>query len=688
MSAGSLRVVNVPAADEPSRSQLAKHTRHISAGPLDPRFNFRIEFAPELPISARAPEIVDAIAGNQVIVLAGETGSGKSTQIPKMCLAAGRGTRGRIACTQPRRVAALSLSRRIAEEMGVSWGREVGCKVRFSDNTTPATVVKFLTDGMLLAEAQGDPLLSEYDTIVIDEAHERSLNIDFLLGHLRVLRTRRPELKIIVTSATIDTGEFSRAFGDAPVIRVEGRMFPVEVVYFPLDRLGNDAAEGDEGGSRAEAMHYVDGAIESAERIARDSGSGDVLVFMPSERDIRETCEALAGRLRDWDVIPLFGRLTNDEQRRIFAAGQRRRVVVATNIAETSLTIPGIRYVVDTGLARISRYSPKARTRRLPIEPVSRSSADQRKGRCGRVADGVCVRLYSEEDFLARPEFTQPEIQRANLADVILRLKANGMGDVETFPFIGPPAPKAVRAGYLLLEELGALEPGAAHELTPIGRELARLPVDPTAGRMILQARREKAVREVLVIASGLSIQDPRERPEEKRVQADAAHRKFAHPDSDFLTLLNIWDAYHTQVESMGQSRLRAFCRSHHLSYIRMREWRDVHAQISEVLGRDTEARPPSVFDGLRPNADRSMDFGTPPTGRSTGACLPASSATSPTGTRRTAGTARRTTAGSCCSRGRCSTGRVPRVPKMRPAPGRRPRRSATWRPGGSWPPR
>jgi len=593
-------------------SHLANHTRHTSGDPKDPRFNFRIEFAPELPISARAPEIVDAIAGNQVLVLAGETGSGKSTQIPKMCLAAGRGTLGRIACTQPRRVAALSLSRRIAEEMGVAWGREVGCKVRFSDNTSPATVVKFLTDGMLLAEAQGDPLLREYDTIVIDEAHERSLNIDFLLGHLRVLRTRRPELKIIVTSATIDTGEFSRAFGDAPVIRVEGRMYPVEVVYFPLDGFGSDAVEGDEGGSRAEAMHYVDGAIESAERIARDSGAGDVLVFMPSERDIRETCEALTGRLGDWDVIPLFGRLTNDEQRRIFAAGQRRRVVVATNIAETSLTIPGIRYVVDTGLARISRYSPKARTRRLPIEPVSRSSADQRKGRCGRVADGVCVRLYSEEDFLARPEFTQPEIQRANLADVILRLKANGMGDVETVPFIGPPAPKAVRAGYLLLEELGALEPGAAHELTPIGRELARLPVDPTAGRMILQARREKAVREVLVIASGLSIQDPRERPEEKRVQADAAHRRFAHPDSDFLTLLNIWDAYHTQVESLGQARLRAFCRSHHLSYIRMREWRDVHAQISEVLGKDGDSGTPSVHDGLRPGADRSMAFGTP----------------------------------------------------------------------------
>jgi ATP-dependent helicase HrpA len=529
-----------------------------------------------------------------------------------MCLAAGRGVRGRIACTQPRRVAALSLSRRIAEEMGVAWGREVGCKVRFSDNTTPGTVIKFLTDGMLLAEAQGDPMLLEYDTIVIDEAHERSLNIDFLLGHLRLLRERRPELKIIVTSATIDTAEFSRAFGDAPVIRVEGRMFPVEVVYFPLDGLGSDAVEGDEGNSRSESMHYIDGAIESAERIARDSGAGDVLVFMPSERDIRETCEALTGRLGDWDVVPLFGRLTNEEQRRIFSSGQRRRVVVATNIAETSLTIPGIRFVVDTGLARISRYSPKARTRRLPIEAVSRSSADQRKGRCGRVADGVCVRLYSEADYLARPEFTQPEIQRANLADVILRLKANGMGEVETFPFIGPPAPKAVRAGYLLLEELGAIEPGQGGGLTETGRELARLPLDPTAGRMILQARREKAVREVLVIASGLSIQDPRERPEEKRAQADAAHRKFAHPDSDFLTLLNIWDAVHTQVESLGQSRLRAFCRSHHLSYTRMREWRDVHAQIAEVMGGLGDGRVPSVFDGLRPNAERSFAFGSP----------------------------------------------------------------------------
>jgi ATP-dependent helicase HrpA len=577
-----------------------------------PRPSLRIDFPPELPISSRAPEIVDAIMRHQVLILAGETGSGKSTQIPKMCLAAGRAARGRIACTQPRRVAALSLSRRLAEEMGVEWGREVGCKVRFDDHTSRDTLVKFLTDGMLLAEAQGDPWLRDYDTIVIDEAHERSLNIDFLLGHLRQLCPRRPDLRVVITSATIDTAAFSKAFGDAPVVLVEGRMFPVEVIYSPLDSLGSDAAEDDEAGTRAEALHYVDGAAASTERIARQSEAGDILVFMPSERDIRETCDLLGARLRDWDVIPLFGRLTNEEQRRIFAGGQRRRVVVATNIAETSLTIPGIRFVVDTGLARISRYAPKGRTRRLPIEEISRSSADQRKGRCGRVADGVCIRLYSEEGYLARPQFTQPEIQRANLADVILRLKAHGMGDVETFPFIEPPAPKAVRAGYLLLEELGALEPGAGHGLTPVGEDLARLPVDPTAGRMILQAMQEKAVREVLVIASGLCIQDPRERPLEKRLEADAAHRKFAHPDSDFLTLLNIWDAFHANLESMSQARLRAFCRGHHLSYIRMREWRDVHAQIAQVMEGARAPAASSVFDGLRPGADRSMAFGTP----------------------------------------------------------------------------
>jgi len=566
---------------------------------------FHIDYPPGLPISVRAGEIVAAIAANQVVILAGETGSGKTTQVPKMCLAAGRGRQGRIACTQPRRVAALSLSRRVAEEMGVEWGGPVGCKVRFADQTTRATVIKFLTDGMLLAEVQGDPMLREYDTIVVDEAHERSLNIDFLIGHLRQLRLRRPELRIVITSATIDTEAFSAAFDGAPVIVVEGRTFPVEVVYAPLDGLGSDAAEGDEPEARAEALHYIDGAVAQVERIAARGAAGDVLVFMPSERDIRETCELLGGRLKACEVIPLFGRLSNADQQRIFSRGQRRRVVVATNIAETSLTIPGIRHVVDTGLARVSRYSPQSRTRRLPIEAVARSSADQRKGRCGRLADGVCVRLYSEEDYLARPRFAQPEIQRANLADVILRLKAGGLGDVESFPFLSPPAPKAIRAGYALLEELGALgetapgSEGGGRPLTAIGSEIARLPVDPTVGRMILQARVEKAVREVLVVASGLSIQDPRERPLDQRAQADAAHRRFVHPDSDFLTLLNIWEAFHAEVESMSQGRLRKFCRSHFLSYLRMREWRDVHAQLLDVLRERDDFKPTSVFDGL-----------------------------------------------------------------------------------------
>ena len=596
--------------------------------PTPPRqpFRFRLEFPPELPISSRAEEIVAAIQAHPVVILAGETGAGKSTQIPKMCLAAGRGTAGRIACTQPRRVAALSISRRVADELGVTWGREVGCKIRFSDQTTPATVIKFLTDGMLLAEVQGDPMLREYDTLIIDEAHERSLNIDFLLGHLRTLRHRRPELKIIITSATIDTEAFSKAFDDAPVLKVEGRTFPVEVIYAPLDSLGSDAAEGDERTAKAEALHYIDGTVEAVERIVRDSAAGDILVFMPSERDIREASDLLEGRLRSvgrpHELVPLFGRLSNAEQQRVFAPTQRRKIVIATNIAETSLTIPGIRFVVDTGLARLSRYAPQARTRRLPIEPIAQSSADQRKGRCGRVADGVCIRLFSEADFLERPRFTQPEIQRANLADVILRMKAFGLGDIERFPFLNMPAVKSIRAGYALLEELGAIEsegranrpgepgPGkpAAHPedspylraLTPVGRELARLPVDPTVGRMILQARTEKALREVLVIAAGLSIQDPRERPLDKQTQADAAHRRFAHPDSDFLTLLNVWESYHDQFETLPQSKLRRFCRDHFLSYTRMREWRDIYAQLLDVLKERDGFRMTSAFTGCR----------------------------------------------------------------------------------------
>lgn len=593
------------------------HNPGVSAA--RPSFPFRLEFPPELPISSRADEIIAAIQANQVVILAGETGSGKTTQIPKFCLAAGCGTQGRIACTQPRRVAALSVSRRVAEELNVTWGREVGCKIRFSDQTTPATLIKFLTDGMLLAEVQGDPLLRGYDTLIIDEAHERSLNIDFLLGHLRTLRYKRPELKIIITSATIDTAAFSTAFDGAPIIEVSGRTHPVEVIYAPLDSLGSDAADGDEPVGRAEALHYVDGAAEAVERIARESDPGDVLVFMPSERDIRETADLLAGRVRGVEIVPLFGRLSNAEQQRVFATSQRRKVIIATNIAETSLTIPGIRFVVDTGLARVSRYSPQARTRRLPIEPVAQSSADQRKGRAGRVSAGVCIRLYSEKDFNERPRFAQPEIQRANLADVILRMKAFGLGDIERFPFINMPAAKSIRAGYALLEELGAIdaaESGGVAELTPLGRELARLPVDPTVGRMILQARNEKCLREVLVIAAGLSIQDPRERPLEKQAQADAAHRRFVHPDSDFLTLLNLWEDFHDEFERLSQARQRRFCRDHFLSYIRMREWRDIHAQLLDTLESREDFKATSVYDGIKPAAEGGsglkLDFGAP----------------------------------------------------------------------------
>jgi ATP-dependent helicase HrpA len=616
-------------------------------------FPFRIDFPAELPISARAGEIVATIQANQVVILAGETGSGKTTQIPKMCLVAGRGREGRIACTQPRRVAALSVSKRVAEELDVNWGREVGCKIRFNDQTSRETVIKFLTDGMLLAEVQSDPMLRAYDTVIIDEAHERSLNIDFLLGHFRTLRFRRPELKIIITSATIDTAAFSAAFDGAPVVEVSGRTYPVEVIHAPLDELASDAADGDEAASSAEALHYIDGALEALERIVTQSNSGDVLIFMPAERDIRELRELIEGRrLRDCEVVPLFGRLSNAEQQRVFAPSQRRKIVVATNIAETSLTIPGIRFVIDTGLARISRYSPQGRTRRLPIEEISQSSADQRKGRCGRVAEGACVRLYSEKDYLERPRFTQPEIQRANLADVILRMKAFGLGDIERFPFINMPAAKAIRAGYALLEELGALEEiepreeedaghakapapaastaappsaaadaspalGATRRLTKLGRDLARLPVDPTVGRMILQARQEKCVNEALVIAAGLSIQDPRERPLDVKEKADAAHRGFVHPDSDFLTLLNIWHTFHERVETLSQAKLRRFCRDHFLSYTRMREWRDIHAQLIDVLTERNEIRPSSVFDGMTP-AQReespkvSLAWGTP----------------------------------------------------------------------------
>ncbi|HET7535071.1 MAG TPA: ATP-dependent RNA helicase HrpA, partial [Candidatus Didemnitutus sp.] len=594
---------------------------------------FRIEFPPELPISARADEIIGLLQKHQVLVLAGETGSGKTTQIPKMCLAAGAGTRGKIACTQPRRVAAMSVSRRVAEELNVTWGREVGCKIRFADQTSDQTVVKFMTDGMLLAELQGDPDLREYDTIIVDEAHERSLNIDFILGHLRRLRTRRPDLKIVITSATIDTDAFSQAFDQAPIVEVSGRVYPVEVIWSPLEEMKGDENE----------YTYIDAAVEAVGRVLDESGSGDILVFMPTERDIRETCDLLEGRQAKKknspvELVPLFGRLTNAEQQRVFAPTPRRKIVVATNIAETSLTIPGIRFVIDPGLARVSRYVPQSRTRRLPVEPVAQSSADQRKGRCGRVSDGVCIRLYSEQDYLDRPKFAQPEIQRSNLADVILRMKAFGLGDIEEFPFLNAPPVKGIRAGYALLEELGAIvscragSPNPAvtigqtdearrgletppynnYELTELGLDLAHLPVDPTVGRMILQARTEKALREVLVIAAALSIQDPRERPLDQQARADAAHRKFTHPDSDFLTLLAIWEDYHDEFERMTLGKLRKFCTTHFLSFMRMREWRDVHAQLVDVLeGREGFAMT-SIYDGVRPGQEVKVAMGTP----------------------------------------------------------------------------
>ncbi len=533
-----------------------------------------INYPTELPITARKDDIVAAIRANQVVVIAGETGSGKTTQIPKMCLEAGLGIEAKIGCTQPRRVAALSISRRIAEELAVNWGREVGCKIRFDDRSSPHTYIKMMTDGILLAETQGDPLLSEYNAIIIDEAHERSLNIDFLLGYLKGLLAKRNDLKLIITSATIDTGAFSRAFNDAPIIEVSGRLFPVEVVYASFDEASDDRGD----------MTYIDAAVRATGQVLDEPHGGDVLIFMPGERDIRETGDLLEGRFgHEAEIVPLFGRLSAGDQQRVFAPTARRKIVIATNIAETSLTIPGIRYVIDTGLARISRYNPRTRTRRLPVEPVSQSNANQRKGRSGRVQDGVCIRLYSEEDFLARPAFQQPEIQRSNLAEVILRMKAFRLGEIETFPFLNPPSPAAIQGGYALLQELGALD--EARALTALGNDLAHLPIDPTLGRMLLQSQREHATRELLIIAAGLSIQDPRERPLDQKDAAAAAHKKFTDPKSDFLTLLNIWNAVHDEWEKLRtQNARRKFCRAHFLSYLRMREWQDLHAQLHGAL--------------------------------------------------------------------------------------------------------
>ncbi len=542
-----------------------------------------VRYPPELPVSQQREAIVAALRAHQVVIVAGETGSGKTTQLPKLCWEAGLGRTGQIGCTQPRRVAAMSISRRVAEELGVTWGREVGCKMRFQDDTNRRqTRIKFMTDGILLAEIQSDPLLRAYSTLILDEAHERSLNIDFLLGYLRGLLRERRDLKLIITSATIDTAAFSAAFDDAPVIEVSGRLFPVEIRYRPVESLAGPGEERD-------ALSYVEAAARATEEALLESDSGDLLLFMPTERDIREARELLETRLGNLvDLLALYGRMASAQQQEVFAPGNKRRVVIATNVAETSLTIPRISVVIDTGLARISRYNARTRTRRLPIEPISQSSANQRAGRAGRVRDGLCIRLYDEEEFAKRPRFTQPEILRSNLAEVILRMKAFHLGEVESFPFLNPPQAQAIRGGYTLLEELGALIPEVnEYRLTALGHELASLPLDPTLGRMLLQARDEGVLEEMVVLAAGLSIPDPRERPEEARDAAAAAHKLYADPRSDFLSLLHLWRAappLEGGKVQVTRNALRRFCKANYLSLTRMREWRDLCRQLAQAM--------------------------------------------------------------------------------------------------------
>ena len=538
-------------------------------------------YSEELPIHARREEIISAIKDNQVVVIVGETGSGKTTQIPKFLIDAGYGQNGLIGCTQPRRVAALSVAQRIAEELDVTYGNEVGAKIRFTDQTRHDTAIKVMTDGILLNEIQDDPMLHAYDAIIIDEAHERSLNIDFILGCLRQLSEQRNDLKIVITSATIDSESFSKAFDGAPIIEVSGRTYPVDTYYRPIEEMLEDAGD----------LTFIEAAAEQVNEIINHNREGDILVFLPGERDINELRRLLEdSRTRSCDILPLYGRMANADQQRIFHPQGRRRVILSTNIAETSLTVPGIRYVVDTGLARISRYSATSRTLRLPIEPIAQSSANQRMGRCGRVSNGVCYRLYSEQDFLGRPEFTTPEIHRSNLASVILRMLAFRLGDIRSFPFIDPPSDTAILGGYRLLEELDAVygDSGTENEydyrLTKLGRRLAKLPVDPTVARMLLHGHREHVIEDVLVIASGLSIQDPRERPADLAKEADEMQKRFVHKESDFLTLLNIWNAYHNEMDRLSQGQLRKFCKKHFVSYQRMREWRDVHHQLERVL--------------------------------------------------------------------------------------------------------
>ena len=533
----------------------------------------RIDFPEDLPVSERRDDIAAAIRDHQVVVIAGETGSGKTTQIPKICLELGRGVHGLIGHTQPRRLAARSVAERIAEELGTPLGSTVGYTVRFHDQVGEDTLVKLMTDGVLLAEMQRDRDLSAYDTIIIDEAHERSLNIDFLLGLLKQLLARRPDLKLVITSATIDPQRFADHFGGAPVLEVSGRSFPVEVRYRPVV---------DEDVDQVQAIVQAVGELSG-------EGPGDILVFLSGEREIRDTADALQGSVPEGtEVVPLFARLSAAEQHRVFAAHAGRRIVLATNVAETSLTVPGIRYVVDPGTARISRYSQRTKVQRLPIEAISQASATQRAGRCGRVAPGICIRLYEEEDLLARPDFTDPEILRTNLASVILQMTALGLGDVEAFPFVDPPDRRNVKDGVDLLVELGALDPARddpRKRLTPVGRKLAQLPIDPRLGRMVLAADENGCVRDVLVIAAALSIQDPRERPQDRQQAAAESHSRFADETSDFLAYLNLWRYLQDSQKELSSSAFRRMCKKEFLNYLRVREWQDLFSQIRQIAG-------------------------------------------------------------------------------------------------------
>ena len=561
-----------------------------------------IVYPPELPVSQRADEIAAAIRDHPVVIVSGETGSGKTTQLPKICLALGRGVRGLVGHTQPRRIAARAVAARIAHELASEVGDYVGYKVRFTDHTKPDAFIKLMTDGILLAETQGDRMLAAYDTIIVDEAHERSLNIDFLLGYLKKLLPSRPDLKVIVTSATLDAqrfaGHFATAGKPAPVIEVTGRMYPVDVRHRPL-ASGDDEADDEE--------ELEEGVVAAVEDLWREA-PGDILVFLPGEREIRETSELLTRTLarRPYasavEILPLYARLTVPEQQRIFAPSRGRRVVLATNVAETSLTVPGIRYVIDSGLARVKRYSVRNKTTLLQIEKVSRAAATQRAGRCGRVGPGVCVRLYGDDDFAGRPAYTDPEILRSSLAAVILRMAALDLGGVDEFPFVEPPPPRAIADGYQQLQELGAVD--AARALTPIGRELARLPVDPRVGRMILAARERDCVAEVLVIASALSVPDPRERPLEKQQAADQAHQRFRDERSDFLSFLALWEFHEALLAGRMPHRKRVdACRAQFVSHLRLTEWRDVHAQLASELaelGLQWSAKLSPQIDAVR----------------------------------------------------------------------------------------